>query len=713
METWIVGRKSPAALCAYLLDGGEQPARQVFCFDYFDTLVVRDIQPEYTKQLAAALHARIFNVQLSATELYTIRQQIEKQLCQENLAAGGELEFYLTDFATAYYHILQAEKGEHLNGLSEERFRQVVLDIELAVELAVQQPCSESVALLQALKKHGKTTVLVSDFYIPGSHFKKLLKHFGLLDLFDHMYISSDHRLAKGSGRMYAKICDDLGCRPEQIVMIGDNPHADVAMARERGCRAIHVQNPARQAFYSSWRPQDMTSMDRVVDRFSAVVPAQGPFREMASTLWYFSWLLLQELLQRKVQHVFFFSKEGEFLKKLFDQLQQDIFGGTIVRSHYLLVSRKATFLASLRPLDQEDFSRLFAHYRDISLRDFLLSLNLEESLAAALCRELQLDFQTRICDLRNSPEFERLLQSEQFRKEYARRRRQQRENFIHYLDSFGVDYRQEGLTVVDVGWKGSIQDNVYHILQGEVALQGFFLGSLIATEKKENNRKKGLLFDDSPEPSPFFHVFNNNRSLFEMMLGASHGSADGYFTRAQYEQLPAGHQRTVQQTFSAAGEEICVTTLDFPEERQLYQQTIEPLQEQIVQAAARFNRAYIRSGCTLPEPAWFARRHARMVFTPSRREVDFFEQLYHLENFGIFEYTNFLAGEKLSLKHRLKNLRNILRDPAILETGFWPPIILRRLGLDFYRHVDGRRRLRREFPATTGKKKKMVKVER
>ncbi|MBW2328502.1 MAG: hypothetical protein JRF04_02610, partial [Deltaproteobacteria bacterium] len=66
-----------------------------------------------------------------------------------------------------------------------------------------------------------------------------------------------------------------------------------------------------------------------------------------------------------------------------------------------------------------------------------------------------------------------------------------------------------------------------------------------------------------------------------------------------------------------------------------------------------------------------------------------------------------FLAGKKLSLKQRLRNLKNILKDPAILETGFWPPIILRRLGLDLYRHVDGRKRLSREFPATDKKQEK------
>ena len=705
MDTWIIGQQSPKAVLEQLLVGEEKPVDQVFCFDYFDTLIVRDILPEYTKRLAATLHAKVLNVQLNSEELYTIRQEIEKDLCENNVSAGGELEFYLTDFASRYSTVLRSKTGATLDAFSEDRFRQVILDIEVAVEITVQRPCVETVELLRSLKKSGQTTLLVSDFYLPGSHFLKLLHHFDISDLFDHVYISSDHRLAKGSGRMYAKICDDLGCDPKQILMIGDNPHADVSMAKERGCRTMHIQNPSQQAFYDTWRPQDLIDNENIIKRFSEVVPGEGTFQEMAITFWYFCHLLLEELISKKITNVFFFSKEGEFLKKLFDQLQNDLYGHTVVNSHYLLVSRKATFLASLRPLESEDFSRLFAHYRDISLRDFLLSLNFEESVAIALCSELQLDFEKRIPDLQNDPEFMQLRESVRFQQEYKKRRGQQRDNFIHYFDSFAVDYKNDGLTVVDVGWKGSIQDNVYHILQGKVDVQGFFLGSLIATEKKENNKKTGLLFDDNPEPSPFFHVFNNNRSLFEMMLGASHGSADGYFTEKQYKQLPQGHQRVVKETIATESGKICVSTLDFPKERALFKEQVEPLQKEFLKAALLFNRAYILSGCTVPDPVWFAKKHARMVFTPSKAEVDFFEQLYHLENFGIFEYTNFLAGEKLTLKQRLKNLKNIVKDPAILESGFWPPIILRRLGLDLYRHIDGRKRFRREFADGAGKR--------
>ncbi|MCW5203995.1 hypothetical protein VU12_13790, partial [Desulfobulbus sp. US4] len=144
---------------------------------------------------------------------------------------------------------------------------------------------------------------------------------------------------------------------------------------------------------------------------------------------------------------------------------------------------------------------------------------------------------------------------------------------------------------------------------------------------------------------------------------------------------------------------EVLVTTLDLPEERRLFGEKIQPIQEQIFADACRLNQAFLRSGCTVPEPEWFARRHARMVFTPTTEEVEFFERLYHLENFGVFEYTDFCTDAHLSVKERWQNFVTLRKDPAILEMGTWPPIILRRLGLDFYRHINGYRRLRREFP--------------
>ncbi|MCI5131466.1 MAG: HAD family hydrolase, partial [Candidatus Electrothrix sp. EH2] len=560
-----------------------------------------------------------------------------------------------------------------------------------------QQPCEEAVQVLAWLHSQGMSAVLISDFYLPGPWFHVILESMGLRKYFNHIYISADHGVAKSSGRMYQKVCTELGCLPEQMLMIGDNLGSDVTRPDDLGMPALYLINPQQKALYRRWQPEILGESTRIRQRFEEAVSAEGVFKEISSTLWLFTRQLLDTLQEQQVREVVFFSKEGEFLQKLFDRMQDDLFGCRVIGSHYLLVSRKATFLASLRPLGDEDFARLFAYYRDIAPRDFLLSLNFEESLARSLCAEVGIDYEARVPNLAGSTEFSRLLAADSFQQIYEERRIQQRKNFLVYLDSLGIGYAQEGLTIVDVGWKGSIQDNLYNILEGRVAVQGYFAGFLIAAEPQENNKKQGILFDNT-RPLPYFNVYNNNRSLFEMMLGASHGSADGYFSPEQFTHLPDDHQREVREHIASKTEKILVATLDLPEERKLFSEKIQPLQKQFYEDFCQLNQAYLRSGCTAPEPLWFACRHARMVFTPTTAEIDFFERLYHLENFGVFEYTDFRTEGNLSLIDRCRNFINMRKNPAILETGIWPPIILRRLGLDFYRRINGYRRFRREF---------------
>ncbi len=701
MDSWIIGHTKTELVERYLLDRASRVEGLIVCFDYFDTLVVRDVAPEFTKQLAARLLSMVISNNLPAETLYAIRQKLEKELCEESRDDGGELEFYLPAFAPRYLERLRKEKPGLLPRFSSERFTQLMLDLELRVETSVQRPCRPVVDLLASLKEAGVKTILISDFYLPSSSFTPMLDEQGLTGLFDQVFVSADCGMAKGSGRLYQRVCEELDCPPDRLLMIGDNPHSDIKMAARQGIATMHLQNPEQKKQYEQWQPGQIEAQARVDLLFSQAMRAGSEcFAEMAYSLWYFMYLLFRNLAEQGAEEVFFFSKEGEFLKQRFERFQEEVFGTRIITGHYLLVSRKATYLASLRPLDQEDFAGIFNHYRDISLRDFLLSLNLEESLAKRICLKSNLDYETRFSDLRNHPEFVKLKQSKLFQTVYEKRRSQQRDNLISYLDSFGLDYRQNGLTIVDVGWKGSIQDNLYHLFGGTVRIQGFYLGSLIASNKSQSNRKKGLLFDDTPVLTPFFHAYNNNRSLFEMMLGASHGSADGYFTRAQYEELPKDHGRVVQETVAAgrADSEILVATLDLPEERRLYQEKIKPLQAVMADTFSRQNRAYLRAGCCLPRPEWFARRHARMVFKPKAREVTLFESLYHLENFGIFEYTDFQTDGSFTVRQRLHNLIKVIRSGTILESGIWPPIILRRLGIGYYRYFDGYRRHLRVF---------------
>jgi hypothetical protein len=63
------------------------------------------------------------------------------------------------------------------------------------------------------------------------------------------------------------------------------------------------------------------------------------------------------------------------------------------------------------------------------------------------------------------------------------------------------------------------------------------------------------------------------------MLLGATHGSADGYFAKEEFQKLQASRKSLA---FPEQGGDhgLVISVLDLPEERQLFEKQIMPLQE-------------------------------------------------------------------------------------------------------------------------------------
>jgi FMN phosphatase YigB (HAD superfamily) len=674
---------------------------EVLFIDYFDTLVTRTIAPEQTKVVAAHQLAHLMT-RVEGSLLYQMRRHLEMKLCRESQVEGKDEEFALPDLAERLYRVLSLLLKDGWWPAGSDRFVDRLCCIELAVEKRVQRPIPEMVDLLGWLKGRGIPVYIVSDFYLPGNLFSEMVAHHALSNLVAGLFVSADDRRTKGSGALYHEVCHALGVAPRQVLMIGDNHHADGAMACAAGLQAFICRPRAQTENISqkivSFQPSTMVENELCRELEAIINKTSVPFKEMGATLWWFTAYLFAHLRENNVRQVFFCSKEGEFLKLLFERYQQIRFDGLVVDAHYLIVSRKATFIGSLRPLGEESFERLFDQYRDLSLEEFVQSLNFTSVQLDLLKEKLRVDWVTRLPDLRNREEFFMLLSVPLFRQMYEEQRISQRRNLRSYLASFGVDFSENGLHMVDVGWKGSIQNNIYHALDRKTHILGYYVGLLSPTELAPNNAKKGILFSDYPNHSDYVHVFNNNRSLFEMMLGASHGSADGYFRRNEW--AAAGSQRTAHiNRWVGESDSVGVATCDLPEERRLFQEQIEPLQRSFLETFEAITEVVMIKGKTLPPREWVARQHARMCFYPTRAEVEFFARLYHLENFGIFEFTRFSEERKPTIRQRIHNFQMLRRDPqAILETGVWQPVIFRRLGLPWLQRLDGFKRHRRIF---------------
>jgi hypothetical protein len=397
--------------------------------------------------------------------------------------------------------------------------------------------------------------------------------------------------------------------------------------------------------------------------------PGEGSlFPEFAFSLYAFIALLHKRLLANGVQDVLFLSREGQLLMQLFSAYQHSpVFKNSErIRCHYLEVSRRSTFLPSLGPLESESFSTLFRQYKAISIAEFLASLGLDDHLHAiaqslGITEEL---LARRPTSLPEDATYKRLLNSLYFRNLYESERKMRREAFLTYLRRLVGENLPHTLHLVDVGWKGTIQDNLYNLLctagSTEIrAIDGYYAGLVAPGAMSDLNRKHGILFSVIDGKTPGFGVFSENRALFETILAADHGSIASYRFDEQ------GKAEPVRSHYEEWG---------------MVKEFILPLQRQIFK---QFDMLLQSLPCIEHDLNWLVKtakaHHARMVFKPTADEVRWFSTIYHVENFGVFENSHFKERENKNYVDRLIFTYRLIFSRRRVELGFWPWLSIRR----------------------------------
>jgi len=379
-------------------------------------------------------------------------------------------------------------------------------------------------------------------------------------------------------------------------------------------------------------------------------------FNEFAEELVYFCTCLHDSVLSDGGNTVHFFSREGQFLKKIFDEIVAHNRSG--LKSKYMKVSRSATFLPSLKSLDNEDFITLFRQYTEISPEEFLKSLGLESS-SKNIADQLGYSDEfmcSRIVSFHNNEVFKQIVQCAHFRAVYEDQRIDQKKALVKYFELDSIE--NESVFVVDVGWKGTIQDHLSRVFSDtnqSRRIKGYYVGLLWPTAVSNISQKHGLIFNrDKTYKSEKFWVFNENRALYELLLSANHGSAKSY---------------TIDPKTGAVDVEL----QDFIE-RDQFESIVKPIQDNLMEKIKTLIFDGHAQKITFDR---VVKGHERLVFEPLPDEVACFEALFQYENFGLFENTYFLS-KQAKLPSSLSLVRGLVSgDDSVF--GFWPYIFLKR----------------------------------
>ena len=483
----------------------------VILFDLFDTIVHRRYHPEKVKRLCAKELCQELDYLITIDELYNIRRQSEIYLENHNL----QREYTYNQLADEIYD--RIEYSYSIN-LKRNEFRELLLAIELKQEIKAIYLDEDTVKLIQNASRLGKHIFIVSDFYIGKEQLYDILNEFSIANFIEDIYVSCDYGKAKRTGDLYRVFIQETGFAPKDCLMIGDNKHSDCDMASACGLNVFYKSN----------------TVDYVIEgkrdiqfKLSNILNSKKNCSDHILVLYMFIEKLYRQLKQRKQTRVYFLAREGEFLKAIFDrylELKNDI----SIRTYYVYASRVATFTSSLKSLEEEKFENLFRQFPDMSIFTFLKNLCLEDEQIEEILNKIEFDSLKIINDFEYSDEFIYLKSNQCFIDIYNKHIKTQRDNFTLYLKSIGI-VKDSVVNLVDVGWKGTMQDNIYNFFEGDIKIIGYYLGYNELGAVHKNSEKYGLVFSAIPIQSENYDLWTLDAGFWEKILYASHPSTKKY----------------------------------------------------------------------------------------------------------------------------------------------------------------------------------------
>ncbi len=507
-------------------------------FDIFDTALLRTV--------------------LKPTDVFDL---VEKCF----IAAGGHLPFHYKtlrieserkarDDAWRHGHRAEVTLDEIYQQIAkhagvDERTIDDLKELEIDVEKKV---CKRNQYLFSAYRyclHNKKNVIFTSDTYLPVEVIVSILRNAGY-DEWHRLYVSSSLGVTKSTGGLYEWLVNDLSCKPQEILHIGDNYDSDVIvakryslatyfyekcydLARRRGdleCifvgRSSISDHPIDASFYAA------TILNRFCsDRRISNDPARRDYWYIFGYtnvgILYFgfnSWLL-ENAIRDKVEKLYFLSRDGYIVKHVYDLLA--CFTEHAPPSEYLYASRRALNLPAIVELDDQVVKFLVSGTSALGVAQFLERMGLNpEAYAEAINKAGFSGKEDRVV---TGHDYEKL------RKLYAliaddivKIAAIERTHLFEYFDSVGLfDSRNIGL--VDIGWHGTLQHSINKMIKlsgHEIETKGYYLGTFPeAMELHKAGQIMNAYLCEYGQPKKYYDTIKLCVEIFEFIHMAPHGS--------------------------------------------------------------------------------------------------------------------------------------------------------------------------------------------
>ncbi len=661
---------------------------QCVSLDLWDTILRRKCHPDEVKLFTAQkmLHLVLPYLEkktFSTLDLLKRRQDVEFKIGNAQRQNGNDDEYEIEEVLRKCIHdIVPSPIATSLL----DTITMQLVQAEIEQEIAVTYLDKALIRYLQSCEF--EKLVITSDFYMSAEKVDTILAVHSFPFAIEATFISCDIKRNKRSGRLFQHVCTTLNLDTDHLVHIGDNFHSDVTMAKKNNIRAVHFTGSEEEkkrkkyhAFFSLRQNVDahpnITALSKHIGQdkntSTNLTSEQQQLisygRYMSPVFTGFA-LYVQELCNiKKHNRVHFFTREGKFFKAVFDRAQSyGLYGMNPVTSNLLPVSRLATFFPSLHALTIDEMMRMWSQYNTQSINSFLRSLGVEPQRFLADILRYEIDPEEMIKNPWEMEQFISVFHDEVFQNKLKKEYTSKRNNLISYFSEcqFGKNKRA---CIVDIGWRGTIQDNLALIFP-EITIDGCYLGLQDFFNKQPDNTSKyGYIADMNKGEE---HIMLKYVMPFEMLCFGNGGSAIGYKKEASGRIFPEYQYD--------------------PEEDRIHDQCITYFQQGVLEGVDNVCKLVAQHGISIQE----LRDEARILATdflkrPSAAICRAFNALKQDDTFGMAR-TLYPGDNSFRITDRLLSYFSIKRRERFLfdlEMSGWPQCLLKTRYLGVF-HIAG-----------------------
>lgn len=298
----------------------------MYSFDIFDTLITR-------RTAAPQGIFALMQEELARNDAYTaIPEAVRRNFYSLRTEAEGLARFSFQRGETDDVTLVQIYRALALRGELEWNDCEKLMSLECETEYRESAPLEENIRFLRQLVERGERVILISDMYLPADQIKRMLEKadplLGTLELF----LSSEYKKGKYTGRLYRLVNDRFGDVCADWTHVGDNERVDGAAARQFGIKTRIIGQPpllsAEKALLSAFPGQRWTQRMTGCGRLARIrlgdrAKESAAVRVGASVggmllFPYVSWIL-RRCGELKIKSLYFIARDGYVLKRIAD----------------------------------------------------------------------------------------------------------------------------------------------------------------------------------------------------------------------------------------------------------------------------------------------------------------------------------------------------------------------------------------------------------